>query len=118
MNGRCVEIFSNLTIVSSSCSGLHFCFDSFTCTSGWSHDLFSLVAPSDTKRCDTMAVVSARCAGIVGAAKNDVGIVGVAPGARLVAIRAGNGDGLYLAEAIVCAFMYAAEIRADVASNS
>lgn len=63
-------------------------------------------------------VVLARCAGCVGAANNGVGTVGVAPGVKLVAIRAADEDGLFLVEAVVCAFMYAGHIRADVASNS
>lgn len=65
-----------------------------------------------------MSVLLCRCAGCVSAAKNGVGIVGVAPGASLVAIRAADSNGLFLVEAVVCAFMYAGAIGADVASNS
>ena len=60
----------------------------------------------------------ARCAGIVGAAKNGIGTVGVAPGVRLVAIRASDPDAHFFVEAVVCAFMYAGDIGADVTSNS
>lgn len=61
---------------------------------------------------------TSRCAGCVGAAQNGVGIVGVAPNVSLVAIRASDDQGYFLVEAIVCAFMYAGDIGADVASNS
>ena len=54
----------------------------------------------------------------MGAANNGIGIVGVAPGVKLVAIRASNAAGLFLVEAVVCAFMYAGAIGADVTSNS
>lgn len=65
-----------------------------------------------------MLVLSTRCAGCVGAAKNGVGIVGVAPGVNIVAIRASDAEGRYLVAAVVCAFMYAADIGADVSSNA
>lgn len=66
----------------------------------------------------TVPVLPTRCAGCVGAAKNGAGTVGVAPGVNLVAIRAANDDGYFFVEAVVCAFMYAGDIGADVTSNS
>eukprot|EP00208_Stichococcus_sp_RCC1054_P001869 CAMPEP_0206137528 /NCGR_PEP_ID=MMETSP1473-20131121/2635_1 /ASSEMBLY_ACC=CAM_ASM_001109 /TAXON_ID=1461547 /ORGANISM="Stichococcus sp, Strain RCC1054" /LENGTH=537 /DNA_ID=CAMNT_0053530661 /DNA_START=465 /DNA_END=2078 /DNA_ORIENTATION=- len=57
-------------------------------------------------------------ASTVAAASNKRGLVGVAPGARIAAIKAGDKDGFFYAEAIVCAFMHAADNGFAVTSNS
>jgi subtilisin family serine protease len=57
-------------------------------------------------------------AGTVAAAANGIGIVGVAPNVKLAAIQAGNADGYFFPEAVVCAFMWAAEQQIDVTNSS
>lgn len=57
-------------------------------------------------------------AGTVAAAKNGLGIVGVAPNVKLAGIKAGNAAGLFYPEAIVCAFMWAASHGIQVTNNS
>jgi subtilisin family serine protease len=60
-------------------------------------------------------------AGIIAAADNGRGIVGVAPNVRLVAIKASIRQGtrdVFLPEAVVCSFMWAANHGVDVANNS
>lgn len=44
-------------------------------------------------------------AGTIAAARNGTGIVGVAPNVKIAGIKAGNDDGFFFPEAIVCAFM-------------
>ena len=46
-------------------------------------------------------------AGTIAAAKNGIGIVGVAPNVKIAAIKAGNAAGFFFPEAVVCAFMWA-----------
>jgi len=50
----------------------------------------------------------------VAAAKNGHGVVGVAPGVKVAAIRVADNAGLFYSEAVVCAFMHAAEKRMQV----
>jgi lantibiotic leader peptide-processing serine protease len=57
-------------------------------------------------------------AGIIAAASNGTGIVGVAPNVRVAAIKAGDGDGYFYPEAVVCSFMWAATHGFDVTNNS
>jgi subtilisin family serine protease len=57
-------------------------------------------------------------AGTIAAAKNGIGIVGVAPNVKLAGIKAGNADGLFFPEAVVCSFMWAAEHGIQVTNNS
>jgi len=57
-------------------------------------------------------------AGLIAAASNGIGIVGVAPNVKIAAIKAANDDGFVFPEAIICAFMWAAEHHVDVANNS
>jgi lantibiotic leader peptide-processing serine protease len=54
----------------------------------------------------------------VAAAKNGLGIVGVAPNVKLAAIKAGNTDGYFFPEAVVCAFMWAGSHNIAVTNNS
>lgn len=57
-------------------------------------------------------------AGTIAAASNGIGIVGVAPHVRIAAIKAGNKDGYFYPEAVVCAFMWAATHGVNVTNNS
>ncbi len=57
-------------------------------------------------------------AGTIAAARNGIGIVGVAPNVKLAAIKAGNADGYFYPEAVVCAFMWAGSHKIAVTNNS
>src|SRR6185369_8518270 len=57
-------------------------------------------------------------AGTIAAAKNGIGIVGVAPNVRIAGIKAGNAAGFFFPEAVVCAFMWAATHGINVTNNS
>ena len=48
-------------------------------------------------------------AGTIAAARNGIGIVGVAPNVKIAAIKAGNADGYFFPEAVICAFMWAGD---------
>lgn len=57
-------------------------------------------------------------AGTIGAAKNGVGITGVAPGVKLAGIKVSTPDGFFYTEAVVCGFVWAAEHGIDITNNS
>ena len=57
-------------------------------------------------------------AGTIAAAVNGIGIVGVAPNVRIAGIKAGNAAGFFFPEAVVCAFMWAADHHVNVTNNS
>jgi subtilisin family serine protease len=58
-------------------------------------------------------------AGTIAAAKNGVGMIGVAPGVKVASIRiAEPGNELFFPENTVCAFMYAADKGVSVTNNS
>src|SRR6476619_6132835 len=57
-------------------------------------------------------------AGTIAAAKNGIGIVGVAPNVRIAAIKAGDDNGFFFADAVICAFMWAGSHHLDVTNNS
>ncbi len=57
-------------------------------------------------------------AGIIAAAQNGIGIVGVAPGVKITAIKAGDADGFFFPEAVICAFMWAAATHVQITNNS
>jgi len=57
-------------------------------------------------------------AGTIAAAKNALGIVGVAPGVKIAGIKAGDADGFFFPEAVVCSFMWAGAHGIDVTNNS
>ncbi|MBS0416561.1 MAG: S8 family serine peptidase [Proteobacteria bacterium] len=57
-------------------------------------------------------------AGTIAAARNGIGIVGIAPNVRIAAIKAGNADGFFFPEAVVCAFMWAGSHHIQVTNNS
>jgi subtilisin family serine protease len=57
-------------------------------------------------------------AGTIAAAANGFGIVGVAPNVHIAAIKAGNADGFFFPEAVICSFVWAATHGVDVTNNS
>jgi lantibiotic leader peptide-processing serine protease len=60
-------------------------------------------------------------AGIIAAASNGTGVVGVAPNVRIAAIKASIRQGtsdIFLPEAVICSFMWAASHGVDVTNNS
>ncbi|HEV8193369.1 MAG TPA: S8 family serine peptidase [Ktedonobacterales bacterium] len=57
-------------------------------------------------------------AGTIAAAKNGLGIVGVAPNVKIAGIKAGNAAGFFFPEAVVCAFMWAGTHHIQVTNNS
>ncbi|MFE4054592.1 S8 family serine peptidase [Streptomyces sp. YIM B13518] len=57
-------------------------------------------------------------AGEIAAAKNGVGMTGVAPGVKVSGIKVSNPDGYFYTEAVVCGFVWAAEHGVDVTNNS
>ena len=57
-------------------------------------------------------------AGTIAAARNGVGIVGVAPGVRMASVKVVNDDGFIYPEYAVCGFMWAALQGMDVTNNS
>ncbi|MDB4898093.1 MAG: hypothetical protein JWN15_4355, partial [Firmicutes bacterium] len=56
--------------------------------------------------------------GTIAAARNGIGITGIAPNVKLAAIRAADDEGYLYPEAVVCGFMWAAEHQIDVTNNS
>ncbi|WAZ20803.1 S8 family serine peptidase [Streptomyces cinnabarinus] len=57
-------------------------------------------------------------AGEIAAAKNGVGMTGVAPGVKVSGIKVSTTAGYFYTEAVVCGFMWAAEHDVDVTNNS
>ena len=57
-------------------------------------------------------------AGTIGAADNGVGIIGIAPGTTLAAVKVVNDAGFIYPEAAVCGFMWAADHGFDLTNNS
>jgi subtilisin family serine protease len=57
-------------------------------------------------------------AGTIAAARNGVGIVGVAPDVRISAVKVVNDDGFIYPEAAICGFMFAESSGADITNNS
>jgi lantibiotic leader peptide-processing serine protease len=57
-------------------------------------------------------------AGTIAAAKNGIGIVGVAPNVKLAGIKAGDANGFFFPEAVVCAFMWAGTHHINITNNS
>jgi subtilisin family serine protease len=57
-------------------------------------------------------------AGTIAAAANGIGIVGVAPNVKIAGIKAGNADGYFFPEAVICAFMWAGSHKIDITNNS
>jgi lantibiotic leader peptide-processing serine protease len=57
-------------------------------------------------------------AGTIAAARNGIGIVGVAPNVKVAGIKAGNAAGFFFPEAVVCAFMWVGTHHIPVTNNS
>jgi len=57
-------------------------------------------------------------AGTIAAASNGIGIVGVAPNVKIAGIKAGNANGFFFPEAVICAFMWAGSHHLRVTNNS
>jgi subtilisin family serine protease len=57
-------------------------------------------------------------AGTIGAARNGVGITGVAPNVRMASVKVVNDDGFIYPEYAVCGFMWAGMKGMDVTNNS
>ena len=57
-------------------------------------------------------------AGTIAAAKNGFGISGVAPNVKIAGIRAGNAQGFFFPEAVICAFMWAGSHHIQVTNIS
>ncbi|WP_086791668.1 S8 family peptidase [Streptomyces thermovulgaris] len=57
-------------------------------------------------------------AGEIAAAKNGVGMVGVAPGVKVAGIKVSTPEGWFYTEAVVCGFVWAAEHGVDITNNS
>jgi subtilisin family serine protease len=57
-------------------------------------------------------------AGTIAAASNGIGIVGVAPNVKIAGIKAGNADGYFFPEAVICAFYWSATHHINVTNNS
>ncbi|MGW2054795.1 S8 family peptidase [Streptomyces sp. NPDC001840] len=57
-------------------------------------------------------------AGEIAAAKNGVGVTGVAPGVKVSGIKVSTTAGFFYTEAVVCGFIWAAEHGVDVTNNS
>ncbi|MFR9732078.1 S8 family peptidase [Saccharopolyspora sp. MS10] len=70
-------------------------------------------APAD----DTQAH-GTHVAGTIAAARNGIGVAGVAPGVRLASVRVIDDDGFIYPEYAVCGFLWAAEHDIDVTNNS
>jgi subtilisin family serine protease len=93
-------------------------------------DLRQNVSSADSANCLSGAAVPGEAAanddnghgthtaGTIAAASNGIGIVGVAPNVKIAGIKAGNAAGFFFPEAVVCAFMWAAERHMDVTNNS
>jgi subtilisin family serine protease len=57
-------------------------------------------------------------AGTIAAARNGIGIVGVAPNVKIAAIKAGDSAGFFFPDAVICAFMWAGNHHVNVTNNS
>ncbi len=97
----------------------------------WTHpDLAPNVDDADSVNCTSGAPVPGKVAamddnghgthtaGTIAAAKNGIGIVGIAPNVRIAGIKAGNAAGFFFPEAVVCAFMWAGDHHVNVTNNS
>ncbi|WP_409494300.1 S8 family peptidase [Amycolatopsis sp. cmx-11-12] len=57
-------------------------------------------------------------AGIVAAAKNGIGVAGVAPNVRLASIKVGGKEGFIYPESAICGYIWAADHGVDIANTS
>jgi subtilisin family serine protease len=57
-------------------------------------------------------------AGIIAAAANGIGVVGVAPNVSIAGIKSSNDDGYFFPDMVICSFVWAATHGIDVTNNS
>jgi subtilisin family serine protease len=57
-------------------------------------------------------------AGTIAGAANGVGIVGVAPNVRIAGVKAGDANGFFFPDAVICSFMWVGSHHFDVTNNS
>ncbi len=57
-------------------------------------------------------------AGIIAAARNGVGVAGVAPNVRIASVKVGDADGMFYPEYVVCGFVWAADHGIDITNSS
>lgn len=89
-------------------------------------DVSQSVNCSDAGRPDTSATGwwpttsdhGTHVAGTIGAERNGVGIVGVAPGVKMASVKVVNDDGYIYPEYAICGFMWAGEKGMEVTNNS
>ena len=89
----------------------------------FTHDLPDVDGPCDTPTCVDPFWVDegghgTHVAGIVGAARNNIGITGVAPDVSIVNIRAGQDSGYFFFFETVAALLYAGDKGLDVVNMS
>ena len=66
----------------------------------------------------TTSLHGTHVAGTIAAARNGIGIVGVAPGVCLASVKVVNDDGFIYPEYAICGFVWAGMHRMDVTNNS
>ena len=93
-------------------------------------DLRANISDADSADCTSGAAVpgaaaadddnghGTHTAGTIAAAANGIGVVGVAPNVKVAGVKAGNTDGYFFPEAVVCSFMWAGDRHLDVVNNS
>lgn len=86
--------------------------DSVNCTAAGRPDL------SPTGWYPTTSDHGTHVAGTIAAARNGVGIVGVAPNVRMAAVKVVNDDGYIYPEYAICGFVWAGLKKMDVTNNS
>lgn len=86
--------------------------DSVNCTDGGRPDT------SPTGWYPTTSDHGTHVAGTIAAARNGVGIVGVAPNVRMAAVKVVSDEGFIYPEYAVCGFVWAGEKHMDVTNNS
>ncbi|HET9138449.1 S8 family peptidase [Actinophytocola sp.] len=74
--------------------------------------------PSPSAWAPTTSTHGTHVAGSIAAARNGVGIAGVAPGVRIAAVKVVDDDGFIYPEAAICGFIWAAEHGMDATNNS
>ena len=89
----------------------------------FTHDIPAIDGPCDTPTCIDPADVDegghgTHVAGTVGAARNRIGITGVAPDASIVNVRAGQDSGYFFFYETVSALLYAGDAGLDVVNMS
>ncbi|MFE6734256.1 S8 family serine peptidase [Microbacterium sp. NPDC057650] len=86
--------------------------DSVNCTAGGRPD------QSEGGWYPTTSSHGTHVAGTIAAARNGIGIVGVAPNVRVASVKVVNDDGFIYPEYAICGFMWAGQRGMDVTNNS